>query len=174
MKYQVDLNTIENDRLKITLQVPNIYRDTLVFQFPAIIPGHYSWVNYGRFVDSLVAFNRQGDTLEVKKLDTNKWEIISDGNLNIIQYEINDTQDAEVQEKVRPWSATNFKEDHLFVFNNGGVFGFFEDYEELDYDIILTIPDNLYVSTSLPYVEKNKTYYYFKQKITTHSLIALY
>lgn len=148
--YQVDLNQIDQDRLKVTVEIPRLDQDTLTFGFPAVIPGHYNMVNYGRFVDSLTATHADGDPIPIEQIGNNQWTVASGRQAICIDYLMNDSWDAEVEEIVYPWAATNFEAGEKFILNNGGVFGYIKEYINLPIQIKIRIPENLMASTSLP------------------------
>ena len=149
MVFTVDLTEINQDKLEVSLEVPKLRMDTLIYSFPAIIPGHYNQVNYGRFIDSLSAFDKAGRMMEVELQNTNQWLIPDASKLNRITYFVNDTEDADVEALVYPWAATNFRKDELFILNNGGLFGYFEGMEDLSYLVQMHIPEMLHPSSSL-------------------------
>lgn len=147
--YSVDLVNIDSDRISVDLCCPGIKDNNTKFCFPAIIPGHHYWVNYGRFIDDLKAFDIENNELPVKRSGLNDFEITGARKLFRITYYVNDTEDSKLEEKVMGWSETNFVAGELFVINPGGVFGFFEGMENLPLEVTFHKPSNLYGSTAL-------------------------
>jgi predicted metalloprotease with PDZ domain len=66
--------------------------------------------------------------------------------------------------------ATNFEEGKNFLFNNGGIFGFFEGEEADPIEIKIVKPSQLYGSTSLPQTLSNSGQQHFKAN-SYHQLI---
>ncbi len=46
--YQTDLVNIKNDQVSVTLQIPSIASDTVIYSFPKAIPGSYAVKDFGR------------------------------------------------------------------------------------------------------------------------------
>jgi predicted metalloprotease with PDZ domain len=67
-------------------------------------------------------------------------------------------------------AATNFVEGKNFIFNNGGIFGFFDGEEADPIEIKITKPAGLYAATSLPLRDGNETQQTFLAK-SYHQLI---
>jgi len=149
LEYSVDLINLTDDRIKVELICPGPHSDVTLFCFPAIIPGHHFWVNYGRFIDSLKAYNSYGSELEVIKKGINDFQINDSEDLHIITYLVNDTKDSDQDEKVMGWSETNFVENKVFVVNPGGVFGYIKGMENMPVQINFSKPLNLYGSTAM-------------------------
>ncbi len=156
-QYKVNLTEIKKDKLRIELACPAIQQDSILFQFPAIIPGHYSWVNYGRFVDKLQAFTSAHAPLIVERKGVNSFLIKNATELSSIVYEVEDTQDSKQKEKVYGWSATDFKKSDCFLINTGGLFGFFEGLTDIPVGIAFTKPTHLVGSSSLPLKKENSS-----------------
>ena len=64
-EYKVDLRDVSKDQLSVKLKVPNLKQKTLLFQLPAIVPGTYRIVDYGRFVIKFEARDKNGTKLKV-------------------------------------------------------------------------------------------------------------
>ncbi len=75
-RYSLDLNQVNNDSLHVELLVPSLKQATLTFSFPKIIPGTYAISDYGKFINSVKAFDKAGKSLPVSKLSDDKWRII--------------------------------------------------------------------------------------------------
>lgn len=149
-QYAVDLNDINEDAVKVTLDVPEGIRgDKLVFHFPKIIPGTYEIANFGRFVSSLKAFDRKGKELQVKRIDENTWNILKAKRIDKLSYIIEDTWDAEVRSLVFEASGSNFESRKNFLLNHNACFGFFDNEEKRPYVLTFKRPATFYGSTSL-------------------------
>lgn len=153
-RYKIDLNAVDNDEIKVELDVPvNITADEMTFLFPRIIPGTYEVHNFGRFVNQLKAYDKRGNELEVDRKDRNTWVIKSAKRLEKITYMVEDTWDSEQQNVVFEPAGTNIMAKQHFVLNHNGFFGFFKGYEKLPFRIEIDRPANFYGSTSMTAVD---------------------
>ena len=48
--FSLDLNEIQNDQVKVKLEVSGISEETLLYRFPKTIPGVYKNINYGEMI----------------------------------------------------------------------------------------------------------------------------
>ncbi|HUR65250.1 MAG TPA: hypothetical protein VMZ03_02765 [Chitinophagaceae bacterium] len=156
-RYSVDLTKVNNDQLTVELLTPSISKKEINFYFPKIVPGTYMNSNYGKYVNNLKAFDKSGKTLPVKKISDNGWRIGNAGKLIKITYNVEDTWDSEIPNKVYTMCGTNFEVGKNFVINTPGLFGHFEDMKKLPYDISFTKPAGFYAATGLKPVSSNNT-----------------
>ena len=153
-QFFVNLNNVENDRLEIQLITPKINSDKIQYKFPAMVPGTYKVYNFGRFVNDLKGFDNSGLELPVKKLDVNTWEISSANNLYQITYKIDDTYGMTEDNPPFEPVGTSIQKDTVFVVNNHGFFGYFNDYINNDYVLSFIKPVGFFGSTSLTAVSR--------------------
>jgi predicted metalloprotease with PDZ domain len=162
--YEVDLNKIKNDVLPVKLTLSKSPQtDQVIYSFPATVPGTYDTQDFGRFVLSMDAKTEDGKKLKVKK-DGNNSFIISDAKkLKYLEYTVEDILDKKVKKNpIFSPVATNFVSGKNFIFNNGGIFGFFEGEESNPIEIKITKPASLYGATSLPQTELRETQQNFR------------
>ena len=148
-RYSVDLTRISNDQLTVELLTPAISRKVIDFYFPKIVPGTYMNSNYGKYVHNLEAFDKKGTKLPVKQINDNGWQISNADKLHKITYQVEDTWDSDIHNKVYPMCGTNFEAGKNFVINPPGLFGHFQDMKKLPYDISFTKPAGFYAATGL-------------------------
>lgn len=149
-KYEVDLNEVIADQVKISLQVPSsVPKDEVTFYFPRIIPGTYEIHDYGQFINNLEAFDSRGKKLKVNRIDKNTWKIKKAKRLEKITYLVEDIWDAKLKAPLFEPACTNFEAGKVFFINNNGLFGFFEDKEKLKFELTFNRPNDFYASTSL-------------------------
>lgn len=149
--YEVDLNNIESDLLKVSLILEEGPKESeILFHLPKIVPGTYSIYNFGRFVEnkSFKAFKANGRKLKVEKVGKNSWKIRKANKLARIEYEVEDTWDTKKSNVIFEPAGTNFDEE-VVVFNNHGIFGYFEGYERFPYSITVKRPSEWFGGTSL-------------------------
>jgi predicted metalloprotease with PDZ domain len=90
----IDLNTIKEDKVLVTVTAPEITTAEVVYNFPKIIPGTYSEDDYGKFIEDFKAFDKKGNALTVTKMDDNSWSIKNASSLEKVTYLVNDTFDS--------------------------------------------------------------------------------
>lgn len=152
--YKVDLKDVSKDQLTVRLKVPDLKQKTLRFQLPVIIPGTYRVGDYGRFITKFSAKDKNGSNLKVTHPTLNIWEIKNAENIDEISYRVNDTWDTNI---ISEFAGTNIDiKDSVFVFNNHGIFGFFENYEKLPFKLEIDRPTYLYGGTALNRVGGDK------------------
>lgn len=162
-RYQVDLRPV-NDRLTVTLHTGSIAEDKIVFKLPAMVPGIYASLDFGRCITGFSATGSNGETLETKKLNTNSWEISNARQLTTISYQVDDDfEDFSTYEGL-PYKSPRsmFTADTVFQINTNSLFGYFEGKQKLPFEIKLLKPAHLYAATSLPekYARKEEAVFF--------------
>jgi predicted metalloprotease with PDZ domain len=157
-RYAVDLNKVSNDQLTVELIVPAISKKSIVFYFPKIVPGTYMNSNYGKYVHNLKAFTKAGSELSVKHSGDNSWDIKNADQLYRITYNVEDTWDSDINNKVYTMCGTNFEAGKNFVINTPGLFGYFDEMKKLAFDLSFTKPQNFYAATGLKPVSSSATH----------------
>jgi predicted metalloprotease with PDZ domain len=162
--YEVDLNKIKNDVLPVKLTLSKSPQtDQVTYSFPATVPGTYDTQDFGRFVLSMNAKTEDGKKLKVKKQGNNSFIISDAKKLKYLEYTVEDILDKKVKKNpIFSPVATNFVSGKNFIFNNGGIFGFFEGEESNPIEIKITKPASLYGATSLPQTELRETQQNFR------------
>lgn len=150
-QYKVNLNEIKDDQLTVELTVPATNAKTLRFWLPKMVPGTYSVYDFGRFVIELNAFDKKGKKMKAKRSDDGlSWEIKKAKKLAKISYTVEDTWDTKKSNVIFEPAGTCFTDDKkCFVFNNHGIFGYFEGHERMPYTVEVDRPANLFGGTSL-------------------------
>ena len=163
--YLIDLNNVEDDKLFITLLVPEKVRtsdktskdedlNAAIFHIPKIIPGTYAIYDFGQYLSEIKAFDKDGKELDIKNLDPNSWEIKDYQNLHKITYKVEDTWDTDLVAKfsddfVFEPAGTNFEENTNFIFNINGICGYFKNHERLPFHIEVDRPEEMFGATAL-------------------------
>jgi predicted metalloprotease with PDZ domain len=170
--YEIDLNKIEKDVLPVKMTINKTPSSNQVtYSFPTTVPGTYSNQDFGRFVLSMSAKTADGKFLKVKKQGKNSFIISDAKKLKYLEYTLEDIMDKKVKKSpIFEPVATNFEKGKNFLFNNGGIFGFFEGEEADPIEIKITKPDQLFGSSSLPQTLIKSTQQNFKAK-SYHQLI---
>ena len=70
--YKVNLTNYQDDLFHVTVDVDGLSIENDIYNLPATVPGTYSNLNFGRFVKSFKAYDKDGNELQQKKsLQTN-------------------------------------------------------------------------------------------------------
>ena len=146
----IDLVTLDNDRIKVRLQPAPILEQKAIFYIPETIPGTYSDDDYGKFIDSVVAYGSFGQTLRVNRTSDNTWEIDNARTLDYITYYVNDTFDTEQTHSIFSPAGTNFEEGKQYLLNLHGILGYFKGQLDIPYYVDINTPQELEAVTSLP------------------------
>ncbi|HMJ46925.1 MAG TPA: hypothetical protein VK498_06320, partial [Ferruginibacter sp.] len=148
-KYSVDLTKVKADQITVELISPRVTKETTMFYLPKIVPGTYMNSNYGKYIHDLKAYDRAGNELPVKRSGDNAWEIKNAKKIHRIKYNVEDTWDAEIDNKVYPMCGTNFEEGKNFVLNTPGIFGYLDNLKKIPFSISFKKPLNFYAATGL-------------------------
>lgn len=157
-RYYVDLTSAANDKLTVKLTPPDIASAEAVFMFPAMVPGTYDVYNFGRFISNFKAEGKDGKTISIEKLDANSYKLSPANAIKEISYEVEDTWDTDIKEKVvfEP-GGTNIEEGKNFILNTHGFFGYFKNNLETNFILEVTKPKGFYASTSLTDLKSGDT-----------------
>lgn len=169
--FEIDLNRYRNDALELQYTpyaVPP--SDTLVFSFPATVPGTYDTQDYGRFVTRLTALDALQRPLPVKRKGVNRWYIFKARNLHHITYCVEDVIDKPVRKHPIFQPAATAFDSNVFLFNGGGVFGYIEGAESQQVSVRVKKPKRLYGLTALDTKLENDSLQVFRAA-SYHQLI---
>lgn len=157
VQVKIDLNTIENDQVPVTVIAPKINSSEVIYHLPKIIPGTYSADNYGKFVEQLKAYDKKGAYLEVTQIDDNSWKISNASKLESISYKVNDTYDVEDTHDIFSPAGSNIESGKNILLNTHCFIGFFDNYAENPYQLTIEHPENLWGATSMTDSNPSKT-----------------
>lgn len=156
-QYSTDITSVGRDRIIVELVTPKINSTSAVFLIPAYTAGTYKVLNFGRFVSDLEAYDINNNPLTVNRTDTNSWEIQGANALFRLIYKVDDTFDdpSGIMPVFEP-EGTNFESGKNFVFNNHGIFGYFEGLTKLPVTVTVTRPASFYATTTLNVVKSEE------------------
>jgi predicted metalloprotease with PDZ domain len=150
--YKVDITSVKDDKVKITLVPPKITTDEVIFKMPKMVPGTYKIYDFGRFVSNFSVNCPTNTNCNPTRIDDNSWKISNATKIISIEYYVEDTWDTEIKEnKIFEPAGTEIDNGKCFVFNNHGFFGYFEGMTKKGYEVEVTRPDNFYASTGLTF-----------------------
>lgn len=140
IEYQVDITDPTDDLFHVTVLTENLSNENNIYNFASTVPGTYTILDFGRFVKTFVAYDKNGNEIATKRLGTNKWEISDPDDVVKIVYDIEDSFDADYTEHIIfPMAGTGIESDFA-VLNTFGVLGYFEGLQSnpiklrVDYD----------------------------------------
>ncbi|SHG43131.1 Predicted metalloprotease, contains C-terminal PDZ domain [Flavobacterium fluvii] len=152
----INLTDIKNDKVLVTINAPSILTDTITFRIPKTVPGTYSTDNYGRYIDDLKAYDSNGNSLEVKKIDLNSWSISKAKTLDKITYWVNDTFETETEtgekngdEDIFSPAGSNIDAGKNVMLNTHCFVGYFTNFMSIPYQLTVSHPAELWGATSM-------------------------
>ena len=145
----IDLNTVTNDKVMVTVVPPAIKEDKITYHIPKTVPGTYSEDDYGKNIENVKAFDAKGNALTVAKIDDNSWTISSAKKLAKITYWVNDSFDNEDKHEIFSPAGTNIEAGKNFMINTHGFVGYFKEFSQTPYKVNITHPANLWGATSM-------------------------
>jgi predicted metalloprotease with PDZ domain len=151
IRYQVDLQHIQQDRVSVQVFLPAQKSNSIIFSFPKQVPGTYSNYDFGRYIQGFRAIAKDGKSLPVKQKNINQYQIEQANLLSHLEYQVNDTWDSpEIKgEYIFEPAGTNIQADSLIAFNVHGFLGYLEGQSTLPVQVSIDRPSHLYGSTSL-------------------------
>lgn len=143
----------DKHKLYVEVEAPAITTESVEYHFPKIVPGTYAIYNFGRFISDFKALDKNGNELQVEKLDTNRWKINGAQNLSKVGYWVEGTYHTKSKPIVFEPVGSCIEPGKVFVMNNFCFVGYFDGYKEMPFNLNVTKPSGFYGSTSLPVVE---------------------
>ena len=162
VEVNINLTDIKNDKVFVSVNTPSILTDTITYRLPKMVPGTYSNDNYGRYIDDLKAYDSKGNSLEVKKIDTNSWFITKAKTLDKITYWVNDTFDTETgkdfgEEDIFSPAGSNIDAGKNVMLNTHCFVGYFANYMSIPYQLNVSHPSQLWGATSMIDIDSTAT-----------------
>ncbi|SNA73180.1 M61 family metallopeptidase [Flavobacterium psychrophilum] len=163
----IDLNTVQDDKVMVTLLPTPTNLDIVTFSIPKTVPGTYSTDNYGKYIENVKAFDAKGNELAIAKIDENSWKITNAKKLQKVTYWVNDTFDTETGKgdfgggDIFSPAGTNISPEN-FMLNTHGFIGYFSDKLEVPYTTTILHSANLFGATSMTDTDLSATQDVFK------------
>lgn len=147
----------DKHKLYVEVEAPAITSESVEYNFPKIVPGTYAIYNFGRFVSDFTAKDKNGNELQVEKLDTNRWKINGAQNLAKVGYWVEGTYHSKSKPIVFEPVGSCIEPGKVFVLNNFCFVGYFEGFKDGAFNLNITKPSGFYGSTSLPVLETGES-----------------
>ncbi len=149
-KVEIDLQKVKKDRVKVIVQLPEAEGKEIIYTIPAVIPGTYAQEDFGRFIEKVKAYNRDGKKIKVQRKGKNDIIISNSNGVSKIEYWVNDTWDGEnVKHYIFQPGGTNIEEGKNFVLNHHGFIGYIVGKKMLPYEVTVIKPEGFYGAGSL-------------------------
>ena len=150
----VDIENVRNDKLDVTIKLPEVNQRPATFIFPKVVPGTYDRSAFGRFIDDFKVYTDKGKKLKTKRVDENAYLIKKADKAATVSYRVSDTWDSKSGKWIFQPGGSNFEAGQEFVLNNFAICGYLNGYtENYSYQLEVIKPTNLYGATSLDRVE---------------------
>src|SRR4029077_2273669 len=131
-----DLVNVNNDQIKVELVPPAIGNKTITYHLPKIVPGTYSEDDYGRYVVQLKAFDKKGDTLQVKRAGINSWIISDADKMTKLSYLVNDSyDDTATKQVIFAPAVRDIQDDNIYVIHTYGFLAYSDDMKNIPYEL---------------------------------------
>ena len=166
VKVLLDLVNVKDDKVQVTITTTPSKLDEVTFNIPKTVPGTYSTDNYGKYIESVSAFDASGKSLTISKLNENSWKISNAKTLAKVTYLVNDTFDTEKgggfgEGEVFSPAGSNIAEDN-FMINTHAFVGYFSDKLSVPYTTTVNHNTNLFGATSMTDLDVSTTTDVFK------------
>ena len=135
--YTVEIRNPLSDKAYVTLEFSSFTEKNATFYIPAWSPGNYTICNFGRWIDSLEAFDSTNTALPVKRKGINEWYISNAKSLCKITYIANDIPEDSLD--ALPTTLSEMGRDYYF-FNGPAVFGYFKNKKNYTCDVSYKLP----------------------------------
>jgi predicted metalloprotease with PDZ domain len=154
VKATIDLNNVKDDKVPVTIYAPALTADKVTFHIPKTVPGTYSEDNYGRYLDDVKAFDKNGKALAVTKDGDNSWNISGAKKLAKVTYLVNDTFDTEsgngeFGKDIFSPAGSNILDNKCFLLNLHCFVGYFDDMLAIPCELTVLHPAALFGGTSI-------------------------
>ncbi len=161
---QLDLKNASEDQINVTINLPEMDTNQYIFQLPRVMPGSYSYKNFGRFIDRFKAYDSNGKKLRTKyNKELNQYIFKKEIAPHQIQYQVEDTWDHSDEDLfIFQPGGLFFRPGEVFMLNAVGFSGYFRGYKDIPYKLSILRPDSLYGATALKVIERGKDRDVFK------------
>lgn len=162
IQVNINLNEIKDDKVFVSIKMPKIKSDAIVYHLPKMVPGTYSEDNYGKYIDDLKAFDKKGNELNIEKTDSNSWTISNAKNLDKISYLVNDTFDTEKGlgfggGDIFSPAGSNIDAGKNIMLNTHCFVGYFSEYLAVPYKLTIVHPSEIWGATSMTDLDSTTT-----------------
>ena len=138
----IDLKQCTNNTLHVRLQTPRIPLQVVKFILPSNVPGTISEIKTGKLLSNFSVLDSLGNPLKFFRVSINEFEIISEGKIATIEYDMHDSWHYTEPNIILPQIGTSFVTDKHFVLNMHAVSGYIMGYEIQPFNLYISKPQN--------------------------------
>lgn len=158
IEIRLDVSNHLDDKFHVTIFTKDLGPQNNIYHFPSVVPGTYSIMDLGRFVETVKAFDSEGKKIGVKKISTNAWRVSDPVKLSRLEYVVNDTFDSNIKKnKVNPHCGSGIEKDFIYI-NTHAIFGYFENLQFFPVKLEINCNPDWTIGTSLDKIS-DKLYY---------------
>lgn len=162
----IDLVNVADDKVKVSVMPTATKESEVIFSIPKTVPGTYSTDNYGKFIENVKAFDKNGAALPIAKIDENSYKISNATQLAKVTYLVNDSYDTEKKGgmgggDVFSPAGTNI-DPNCYMVNTHGFVGYFSDKKDAPYNLTIQHEAKLQGATAMVDVDASPTVDTFK------------
>lgn len=136
-QYTVEIRNPLTDKSYVTLDFKPLSEKSVTFFMPAWSPGSYEICHFGRWIDSLQAFDSSNTILKTERKGPDEWFISNAQTLCKITYIAHDIPEDSLD--ALPTTLSEMGRDYYF-FNGPAVFGYLKDYKNQTYSVFYKLP----------------------------------
>lgn len=151
--YTVFLDQTVNDEVPVEVNFEAPLTQSESFCFPAVVPGTYSIADYGRFIEAVIAYDAEGNSLEISQEGKNCWKL-PEGTQRVT-YRFEDTFDR--RSGVFEPAGTNIEAHDNYVLNGQGFCGYLRGEEKKPFTLKIKKSASLFGATSLQKTQSSAT-----------------
>jgi predicted metalloprotease with PDZ domain len=149
IKYELDLKNLINEKAKVTVSLSEVSKDTVFYVFAKTIPGTYSTLDYGKYIDKMIAFDKEGKKLTTVRQNENVFKIFPANSISKIEYWVKGSWKNRTKKNPIFEPAGTHLSKNVSVVNSGGFFGYIKGERESKINLKITKEKNIFGTTSL-------------------------
>lgn len=155
----VDFANVQNDRARVTVNLPRLTMDTAIVVFPETIPGTYDKLQYWQRIQNFNPVDSNGLTMPFFRTSDGQFAIPNARACSFLVYDVDDTFDET--DTTKPFvfhpAGTSIAAGESFVINAAGFFPYVDGVQKKKYGIMVKKPAELLGSSSLEIIRLNDT-----------------
>lgn len=155
----VDFSTVQDDKVRVTVNLPRLTMDTAIVVFPETIPGTYDKLQYWQRISNFNPVDSNGLTMPFFRTSDGQFAIPNARTCSFVVYDVDDTFDET--DTTKPFvfhpAGTSIATGESFVINAAGFFPYVDGVQKKRYGVMVKKPKQLYGSSSLEIVQLNDT-----------------
>jgi len=142
-----------DDRIGVSIELPELTSDTSVFVFPVTVPGTYEEHLWWRLVHNFRAFDASGSPLPTSRSADSQF-VIPRQTVRV-SYRLDDSfDDLDSRVNIFQPAGTSFQGDTVFVLNHGGVVGYVDGKQTRPYTVRVERSPEIATFTALQVLER--------------------